>query len=119
MSEDRRQIIINLRNRTTRLEREGDFWTEEERCQLRHMFETGVGLSDMCVQLQRTEPAVFQQIEKMDLYHRKDKPTRTRSAPKPLACHCDNCPIYMNPISCQLYQRCQTRQSCQDALEES
>lgn len=71
--------IINMRNRTVRLDREGDFWTQDERDQLIRLFNNGAGITAMAMELQRTEPAIMQQIEKLNLYNRKTR----RSPEKP------------------------------------
>lgn len=88
------EIVKNMRTRTTRMEHEGDYWSEEERRKLVALFETGVGITQIAVQLQRTEPAVIQQIEKLDLYRRKEKPSRNRSTPKTPTCLCEACTLY-------------------------
>ena len=80
-----------MRKRTTRLEREGDFWTQEEREKLTRLFDSGAGLTDIAIQLQRTEPAVYQQAEKLDLYRRKEKPARHRNDVLSSSCLCDRC----------------------------
>lgn len=85
------ETVKSMRNRTKRLEREGDYWTQEEREKLVRMFGNGEGITDIAIQLQRTEPAVFQQIEKLDLYQRKENPIRHRNDPKPPSCLCDAC----------------------------
>lgn len=61
------EIVRNMRNRTSRMEREGDYWDEAEKEQLVHLFKGNIGITEIAVQLQRTEPAVFQQIEKKTL----------------------------------------------------
>ena len=77
-----KKTVMNMRNRTVRLERQGDYWTKDEKEQLRTMFKEGIGITEMALTLQRTEPAIIQQIEKEDLYHRKDAPTRHRKSRK-------------------------------------
>ena len=91
--EEIREATRNMRNRTANLERAGDYWTEDEKNQLRELFERGVGLSEIAIRLQRTEPAVSQQTEKMDLYGRGANPSRRKSGPKPPACLCDTCEL--------------------------
>lgn len=86
------EAVKNMRNRTTRLEREGDYWTDDESGKLIYMFRTGVGLTEMALKLQRTEPAVSQQIEKLDLYERKENPRR-KFFPKEPTCLCKNCKL--------------------------
>lgn len=68
------ETVKSMRRRTTRLEREGDYWTREEQETLVRSFDSGVGITEMATQFQRSEPAVMQQIEKLDLYQRKDNP---------------------------------------------
>lgn len=87
-----KERIRILRQRTDRLEHEGDFWTKDEIKMLVNGFNDCVGITEMADHLQRTEPAVMQQIEKMDLYHRKDNPKR-RKKKKQARCLCDRCRI--------------------------
>lgn len=87
------ETVKSMRNRTTRLDHEGDYWTQEEREKLARLFDSGEGITDIAIQLQRTEPAVFQQIEKLDLYQRKENPSRRRNDSPPSSCLCDRCRI--------------------------
>lgn len=94
MDQDNIQITKNMRSRTMRLEHEGDYWGDDEKRQLQEMFEDGVGITEMAIRLQRTEPAVNQQIEKMDLYGRKGNPIRfrrPRNSRDASACLCERC----------------------------
>lgn len=90
--------VISMRKRTVRLDREGDYWTEEEKETLIRKFREGEGLTAIALELQRSEPAVYQMIEKLDLYNRKSQPQRRKSAPKPPACLCENCQL--DPALC-------------------
>lgn len=92
------ETVKRMRTRTARLEREGDYWTEEEKKELAAQFTAGISITKIAVLLQRTEPAVFQQIEKMDLYGRKKRPQRRKSRPKPAACLCPACTL--SPSAC-------------------
>jgi len=59
----------NLRKRTKKLEHEGDYWTQEQRKKLTRMFDVELkGITEIAILLQRAEPVVAQQIEKMNLY---------------------------------------------------
>lgn len=93
MKQNNEQTIIIMRNRTKRLDREGDYWSDDEREQLQAMFSEGIGISEIAVRLQRTEPAIFQQIEKMDLYDRKNNRLRSPRTPKPSSCLCGICQL--------------------------
>ena len=88
-----KETIRSLRNRGGRLEREGDCWTQEEKERLSEMFQEGIGISEMAIRLQRTEPAVFQQAEKLYLYRRKDWPKRRKNIKKAPTCCCTTCEV--------------------------
>lgn len=92
------ESVRNLRNHVGQLEREGDYWSDEERDRLKMMFNMGVGITEISIRLQRTEPAVFQQIEKLDLYQRKEWPRRRRAVPKACECRCAVCEV--DPRDC-------------------
>lgn len=87
------EIAKRMRQRTFRLDREGDYWTQEEKGRLEQLFADGVGFTEMAILLQRTEPAVYQQIEKQDLYEREEKPVRRRREDKEPMCLCRKCPF--------------------------
>ena len=53
------ESVKSMRNHTKRLEREGDYWTQEERDKLVWMFNRGEGITEIAIQFQRTEPAVI------------------------------------------------------------
>ena len=59
------EAVTSMRNHTARMDREGDYWTEEEKEQLVKLFREGKGITAIAIRLQRTEPAIMQQIEKM------------------------------------------------------
>ena len=106
--EMKKQCVINMRNRTVRLDREGDYWTEEEKEQLIAMFNQGMGITEISIALQRTEPAIIQMIEKLDLYNRKGNQQRRRSLPKGPVCLCDACEV--DAASCSHGRSCQKNQ---------
>lgn len=99
------EAVTSMRNRTVRMDREGDYWTEEEKEQLVKLFREGEGITAIAIRLQRTEPAIMQQIEKMDLYRRKEAPVRKKAEPKPPTCLCVNCQL--DPASCPRCGACQ------------
>ena len=101
------QTIKNMRQRTARMEHEGDYWSDEEKRQLRILFEQGIGISEMAVRLQRSERAIYQQIEKMDLYGRKANPKRNQKQKAP-SCLCSRCKCARN--ACPRYPESQSNQ---------
>lgn len=101
---DYSEIVKRMRQRTYRLDREGDYWTQEEKERLAKLFADGVGVTAIAILLQRTEPAIHQQIEKQDLYEREEKPVRRRREDKEPECLCRKCPSKDN---CQKCHACQ------------
>lgn len=98
------ESVKNMRNRTVRLDREGDYWTADEKETLVRKFNEGDGITAMALELQRTESAVIQQIEAMDLFGRKKK----HSAPRQPCCLCANCKL--DPALCPRQGQCPKRQ---------
>ena len=71
-----REMIRRHRNGTIRFDHEGEFWRDDEKRTVKMMFEEGYGISEIAFAVGRSEPAVMQQIEKMDLYQRTLNPKR-------------------------------------------
>ena len=110
-SEEAFQESVRLmRNQTLRAGRAGDYWTDDEKNQLRILFDSGVGITEIALELGRTEPAVYQQIEKLDLYGRKQNPQRQRSGKKPPECLCDRCGN--DPALYPLRKHCEQGKEC-------
>ena len=65
------ESVMNMRKRTVRLDRDGDYWTDEEKEMLLNKFREGEGITAMALAFQRTEAAVMKQIEEQDLFGRK------------------------------------------------
>ena len=65
--------INNMRARTVRLDRAGDTWEPKETEELIKKFREGEGISAMAMIFSRSEPAIMQQIEALDLYGRNQK----------------------------------------------
>lgn len=65
------ESVMNMRKRTVRLDREGDYWTDKEKEMLLNKFREGEGITAMALAFQRTEAAVMKQIEEQDLFGRK------------------------------------------------
>ena len=92
--------VKNMRKSAVRLERQGDYWSEEDKENLSKMFLEGVGITEMAVILQRSETAIIQQIEKMNLYGRRLYPARQKNCSEQPKCLCDNC--MADPALCPL-----------------
>ena len=106
---DNQQQLQKLRNRMIRPEREGEYWTENEVATLTRKFCEGCGISDIAVALHRSEPAIMQEIEKLDLYGRKENPRRQRNA-RQSNCLCGRCGN--DPASCPLRAQCEQGKEC-------
>lgn len=109
MMNDKRQQLQKLRNRMIRPEREGEYWTENEVATLTRKFCEGCGISEIAVALHRSEPAIMQEIEKLDLYDRKANPRRQRTA-RQAGCLCGRCGN--DPTSCPLLAQCEQGKEC-------
>ena len=115
MLENNTEMIKSLRNRTVRLEHEGDYWTAEENERMKKMFTENLGISEIALTLQRTEPAVMQQIEKLDLYGRKANPKR-RKKHKGYKCPCDKCQY--NMTTCPYNGKCPKNYHMEEACSD-
>ena len=82
------ESVRSMRHQTLRADRAGDYWTDDE----------------IALELGRTEPAVYQEIEKLDLYGRKQNPQRQRNGKKPPECLCGRCGN--DPALCPLRKQC-------------
>lgn len=88
-----------MRARMAELRREGEYWDKEENEKLTDLFYDGVGISEIAIIHQRSEAAIMQQIEKLDLYRRKEMPLRRKGFRKP-TCLCEKCNV---SYSCPYY----------------
>ena len=98
------ESVRSMRHQTLRADRAGDYWTDDEKNRLRILFDSGVGITEIALELGRTEPAVYQQIEKLDLYGRKQNPLRQRNGKKPPECLCGR--LGRGPTSWPLRMQC-------------
>lgn len=104
-----REMIRRHRNGTIRFDREGEVWRDDEKRKVKIMFEEGYGISEIAIDVGRTEPAVMQQIEKMDLYQRALNPRRHKSTSKTPVCLCGSCSLH--PSACP---RCEAHVAAQE-----
>lgn len=81
--------IKKMRENGAVQERNGDYWSEEDAQQLNSLFYEGVGLSEIAVRTMRTERAVYQKVNSMELFEKVRQPR----APKVnTECLCSSCP---------------------------
>ena len=92
--------VKNMRKSAVRLERQGDYWSEEDKEKLSEMFNDDIGITEIAVILKRLETAIMQQIEKQDLYGRRLYPARQKSCSAQSKCLCGTC--MADPALCPL-----------------
>ena len=103
MANNLQQSLRELRSHRKLPEREGEYRSDEEREDLSRKFNEGAGISEIAVALRRSEPAIMQQIEKLDLFDRKENPRRQRAA-RQLNCLCGRCGN--DPALCSFRGQC-------------
>ena len=99
-----REAVINMRRSPALLERRGGYWSTEDKEKVDKLFNQGVGITEIAMILQRSESAVMQQIEKQDLYLRKQYPCRQKNCSTPAKCLCDTCIVDL--ALCPLHSTC-------------
>ncbi len=88
MTKDKEDLLKSIRNGIFTPERSNEYWKQEERDQLEFLFRNGVGISDIALELQRSENAIVQQIIVKDLFAKKTLRQRTTREPE---CLCNRC----------------------------
>ena len=68
-----------------------DYWTKEERQQLQILYEQGFGISEMAIIFNRSECAIYNQIEAMGLSQKIHKPKKKSKKCKCAKCNCEDC----------------------------
>ena len=72
--ENYRKELRSLRTGKRPPQRSGEYWTGDEVQKLTTMFEEGIGISAIAVELDRTEVAIYQQLEKKGFLANQCKP---------------------------------------------
>lgn len=87
--------LVALRTGKKPAQRSGEYWSKEELQRIEDLYEEGVGMSDIALQFDRTEVAVFQQLGKMGLLSRQCRPCAHKQEKSELAggCHCPTCQV--------------------------
>ena len=106
MSANYENELIALRTGKNPPERSGECWAKDELEQLKLLYYSGAGFSEIALKLKRTEVAVFQQATKIGLLSQQCKPRkRTPKQSGDTACLCPgctmtNCPNYGKECPC-------------------
>lgn len=85
-----RQLIRAIREGKVCPDRAGECWNKDERKRLKNLFLNGVGLSEIALQLQRTEQAVVQQLLLNGLLTPPQN-RRGKKAERQFDCRCPKC----------------------------
>lgn len=96
---EERELLKALRNGQLPSERSKEYWSEEEREEVKRRFLAGEGISQIAIALQRSENAVIQQLIAMGLLTPPGK-HRNRK-PKNLRCQCPSA----RENGCKYYER--------------
>ena len=83
------KVIQMLRSGAIVPERYGDYWDDEDRERLKAMFLAGEGITQIAIDLQRSESSVFQQLVYLDMFA-DSRATRMRRK-APIGCKCSIC----------------------------
>lgn len=91
-----RQSVMLMRSKCEKLDREGEYWSEEERQYLQALFDSGTGITAIAILLQRTELAVIMQANQLDLF----TPPNKKRTYRPRVPHCLCCNCKLDPAFC-------------------
>ena len=109
-SQEMKDKTIAMRSGKLQMQKDGNYWTEDERSTVRSLFEAGVPVNEIALELERSESAVYQQIYQMGLYVlAPEKKRNRRTAPKEPSCLCAVC-----SCDCSLCPRCEDYQAIQE-----
>ena len=101
------KMTIAMRTGEIKMEREGNYWTDDERAYAKRRFYEGAPINEIAIELKRSETAVQQQV--LQLYVRPPENIRKRqNAPRDAVCLCATCTCERSlcPL-CQVYQQMQ------------
>lgn len=106
-SKEIKEQTIAMRTGELKMEREGTYWSNEERSYTKRQFYEGVPINEIAIESQRSETAVQQQV--LSLYVRPPENIRKRQKPpRDSVCLCSTCTCDRSlcPL-CQVYQQMQ------------
>ena len=79
-------LVIAVRRGEVKLAQEGKYHTQDEFDKVSLLFKKGQGITEIALEIQRTELATIQIVEKLDLFERKRSPSvNARTSPARLA----------------------------------
>lgn len=90
--------IGQMRNNAMPLEKNRDYWSKEDYEKLNELFDQNYGITEIALNMRRTERAVYQQMLKQGLFEAKNRRWRERKA----KCICHKCPV---KNTCEYYDK--------------
>lgn len=97
---------IQMRNGAIKMLRDGEYWTDADREILRREYGSGTSINEIAIMLQRSESAIYQQIERLGLCKRNPFSTRKKGGQSEVhSCLCKSCKCdrVLYPC-CKVYQ---------------
>lgn len=100
------EATIKIRKGETQLLREGDHWSDADREILQREYDNGTSYNEIAIMLQRSEGAIHQQVERMELCTRNPFSKRKKSTNTDAhSCLCKNCKCDRSLCPrCKVYQ---------------
>lgn len=86
------EATIEMRNGEMKMLRDGEYWSENDREVLRREYANGTSINVIAIMLQRSESAIYQQVERMGLCTRNPYSVRKKGKQSEAhSCLCKNC----------------------------
>lgn len=98
-----RQILQAIRSGELKPERDREYWSTEERETLCNLYDSGEDISQIALQLQRSENSINQQLASLDKFNPCKSPRVRRRHLYP-RCLCTQCTVSSH--DCPLYCHC-------------
>ena len=84
--------IIAMRSGDFDLDNDGHYWSAAEKRLLIDCFNEGMGISEMALQMGRSEPAIVQQLMKERMFEHETQTRKSRGSSR--SCKCPQCDEY-------------------------
>lgn len=93
-TQEMRDKTAAIRTGKLKMKREGEYWTKADREILKSRFLAGYPMCEIAIELERSEPAVYQQAEQMQLFVKKSRvPKKSCPAAQEPVCLCSVCTL--------------------------
>ena len=92
-SDEKMQQLIALRNGDLAAENANEYWSEEDSRKAKKMFEEGYGISDIALELKRTEVSVTCHLQNQGLFAKQCRPRMKSAKSKNAVCLCKDCKV--------------------------